>query len=77
MSVCGWAGDCCLPTRPFLIHPIHPDQSTHSAFCVMVPSTPDAIDARSFANAVGVFTFLASVVLYIKSFRVLWGLRRM
>lgn len=71
MSVSCVGGACCLTH--------HPDQSTHthSAFCVMVPSATDAIDARAFANAVGVLTFLASVVMYTKSFCVLWGLRRM
>ena len=61
---------------------LSPGVIVNGSFCVMIPKTPDAIDARSMANFLGVATLVWSVVLYAKSYRhlkrlrnkcVLWG----
>lgn len=55
---------------------LSPGVIVNGSFCVMVPKSPDAVDARSFANFLGVATLVCSVVLYVKSYRHLKRLRK-
>jgi len=55
---------------------LSPGVIVNGSFCVMIPKTPNAFEARSFANLIGVATFVTSIVLYVKSYRHLNALKR-
>lgn len=55
---------------------LSPGRIVNGSFCVMVPRTPDAFDGRSFGAFAGIFSFLASVVLYCKSYCHLQRIKR-
>lgn len=55
---------------------VTPGRIVNGTFCIMKANHPGQLDARIFANLIGIVTFVASVVLYCKSYRHLKRLQR-